>query len=53
MVGQDQYPTVGRYRKPPNIARGISDPPGGETRATSTNVVEDKTWNTVGPQELH
>ena len=33
-VAQDQYPTVGRYRRPLNTAMG--DPPGGEISITST-----------------
>ena len=32
VVGQDQYPSMGRFRKPPLVAMGIPDLPGGETR---------------------
>ena len=35
VVGQDQYPSMGRFRKPPFATMGVPDPPGGETRERS------------------
>ena len=49
VVSQDQYPSMGGGQETAEYCSGI---PGGEVKATSHNVVKDKTWDAIGPQEL-
>ncbi|KNH06275.1 N-acetyltransferase complex ARD1 subunit [Perkinsela sp. CCAP 1560/4] len=51
VVGLDLYPTVRRIRGHQVLLWEISDPLGGEPRATSTNAVEDKVRDAISPHE--